>query len=200
MVPPGKQWRSRRRTRIYLIFFSLFRRIGYGAAEALLEAGAHVTVISSSEEKVNRAVARLNNPNVQGRVGDVRNEEAFTQVLVSLAPLDHVVFSSVDLIIRGPLAEANLDEARHLFGVKFWGSIVTGKGNSNPCFASATSKLVLCTACMLTSQFLDGSHRQVRHCQARRIPDSYIWSGRYSPEEGCHDWRCPQRRCHHAGE
>ena len=91
-----------------------------------------MTVISSSEEKVNRAVARLASPNVQGRVGDVRNEEAFTQILVSLAPLDHVVFSSVDLIIRGPLAEANLDEAKHLFGVKFWGSIVTGKGNSNP--------------------------------------------------------------------
>jgi len=48
-------------------------------------------------------------------------------VLISLAPLDHIVFSSVDNIIRGPLAEADLDEAKHLFGVKFWGSIVTGK-------------------------------------------------------------------------
>jgi hypothetical protein len=47
---------------------------------------------------------------------------------VSLAPLDHIVFSSVDVIIRGDLASADLDEAKHLFGVKFWGSVVVGKG------------------------------------------------------------------------
>jgi hypothetical protein len=58
----------------------------------------------------------------------VRDEEAFTKLLISLAPLDHIIFSGVDVIIRGPLAEANLDEAKHLFGVKFWGSVVVGKG------------------------------------------------------------------------
>ncbi|KAM0282161.1 hypothetical protein ACHAQH_003201 [Verticillium albo-atrum] len=35
--------------------------------------------------------------------------------------------SGVDKIIRGSLAEADLDDAKQLFGVKFWGSIVTGK-------------------------------------------------------------------------
>jgi len=95
-----------------------------------LEAGAHVVVISSSEEKVQGAVKRLNSPNAEGRVGNVRDEAAVTQVLLSLAPLDHVVFSSVDRIIRGPFAEADLDEAKHLFGVKFWGSIVVAKGKT----------------------------------------------------------------------
>lgn len=106
-----------------------FRRIGFGAAQILLEAGANVTVISSSKEHVDSAVSRLNKPNVQGRVADVRDEEAFTQTLLSLAPLDHVVFSSVDTIIRGDLANADLDDAKHLFGVKFWGSVVVGKGS-----------------------------------------------------------------------
>lgn len=102
--------------------------IGFGAAEALLDVGAHVIVISSSEDRVNDAVKRLNSPNVSGKVGNVRDEEAFTKLLISLAPLNHIVFSGVDVIIRGPLAEANLDEAKHLFGVKFWGSVVVGKG------------------------------------------------------------------------
>jgi NAD(P)-dependent dehydrogenase (short-subunit alcohol dehydrogenase family) len=96
----------------------------------LLEQGAHVTIISSSSEKVEAAVQHLNNPNAHGKVGNVRDEESFTQLLVSLAPLDHVVFSSVDKIIRGPLADANLDEAKNLFGVKFWGSVVVGKGEN----------------------------------------------------------------------
>jgi NAD(P)-dependent dehydrogenase (short-subunit alcohol dehydrogenase family) len=93
-----------------------------------LEAGAHVVVISSSEERVQDAVKRLNSPNVEGRVGNVRDEAATTQLLLSLAPLDHLVFSSVDKIIRGPFADADLEEAKHLFGVKFWGSIVVAKG------------------------------------------------------------------------
>jgi len=48
-------------------------------------------------------------------------------VLQSLAPVDHIVFSSVDKIIRGQLEDLNLDDAKYLFGVKFWGSVVVGK-------------------------------------------------------------------------
>lgn len=65
---------------------------------------------------------------MSGYAGDVRDEDAFTKLLVSLAPFDHVVFSGVDKIIRGSIADADLSEAKHLFGVKFWGSVVTGKG------------------------------------------------------------------------
>ncbi|KAK0619650.1 oxidoreductase [Immersiella caudata] len=104
--------------------------IGFGAASLLLEAGADVTIISSSQEKVNSAISRLGGPDntsLHGLVGDVRDEAAFTQLLLSVAPLDHLVFSSVDKIIRGSLADADLDEAKFLFGVKFWGSFVVGK-------------------------------------------------------------------------
>jgi NAD(P)-dependent dehydrogenase (short-subunit alcohol dehydrogenase family) len=73
-------------------------------------------------------VKRLDSPNADGKAGDVRDEEGFTKLLISLAPLDHVIFSGVDKIIRGSLADADLDEAKHLFGVKFWGSVVIGKG------------------------------------------------------------------------
>ena len=61
-------------------------------------------------------------------MGDVRNEETFVELLRSLAPVDHIVFSGVDKIIRGPLEDLELDTAKHLFGVKFWGSLITGKG------------------------------------------------------------------------
>ncbi|KAK0720206.1 oxidoreductase [Lasiosphaeris hirsuta] len=97
--------------------------IGFGAAEILVESGAQVIIISSSQDKVDDAVKRLSG-RVQGLVGNVRDEAAFTQLLVSIAPLDHLVFSSVDKIIRGALADADLDEAKYLFGVKFWGSVV----------------------------------------------------------------------------
>lgn len=71
---------------------------------------------------------RLNSPNVSGHVGNVRDEAGFVEVLKSLAPIDHLVFSGVDIIIRGKLEELDLDQAKHLFGVKFWGAVVIGKG------------------------------------------------------------------------
>lgn len=87
-----------------------------------------MTIISSSPDRVDSAVKRLNSANVHGAVGDVRNEAAFVDVLKSLAPVDHIVFSGVDKIIRGKLEDLDLDEAKHLFGVKFWGAVICGKG------------------------------------------------------------------------
>jgi hypothetical protein len=87
-------------------------------------------VISSNQERVNNSVKRLASPNASGAVGDVREEAAFVEVLKSFAPVDHIVFSSVDKIIRGKLEDLNLDDAKHLFGVKFWGAVTIGKGKS----------------------------------------------------------------------
>ncbi|CAK7233076.1 hypothetical protein SCUCBS95973_008472 [Sporothrix curviconia] len=113
--------------------------IGFGAAQAFVAVGAHVTIVSSSQEHVDDAVKRLQAVTVEvrsadtpplppaGVVADARDEEGFAAALQKLAPVDHVVFSAVDKIIRGPLATADLDDAKHLFGVKFWGSIVLGK-------------------------------------------------------------------------
>jgi len=101
--------------------------IGFGAAQAFIDAGAIVTVISSNQDNVNDAIKRLNSPHVSGKVGNVREEEAFVEVLRSVAPVDHIVFSGVDKIIRGKLEELNLDDAKHLFGVKFWGALIIGK-------------------------------------------------------------------------
>ena len=106
-------------------------RIGYGAAAALLDVGAKVTIISSNQTKLDAALKQLNSPNVKGVVSDVRDEEAYTRTLQSLAPVDHIVFSAVDNIIRGKLVDYSLDDAKHLFGVKFWGAVITGKGEGN---------------------------------------------------------------------
>jgi len=85
-------------------------------------------VISSKQNNVNDAVKRLSSPHASGKVGNVRDEESFVEVLKSLAPVDHIVFSGVDQIIRGKLEELDLDSAKHLFGVKFWGALLIGKG------------------------------------------------------------------------
>ena len=76
------------------------------------------------------ALRRFDNANANGLVVDVHNEDAVVTALQSLAPIDHVVFSAVDNIIRGKLEDLDLDDAKQLFGVKFWGAVIVGKGNS----------------------------------------------------------------------
>ena len=93
----------------------------------MLEAGAHVTIISSSQDRVNEVLKKIDNPNLEGKVGNVRDETAYTEVIKSLAPVDHLIYSGVDKIIRGAIAEADLEECKYYFGVKFWGSALTGK-------------------------------------------------------------------------
>jgi NAD(P)-dependent dehydrogenase (short-subunit alcohol dehydrogenase family) len=101
--------------------------IGHGAALALLEHGAHVTIISSSADRVKQVLADISHDHLKGEVGNVRDEAQFTEVLRSLAPIDHLIFSGVDKIIRGPIADADFEEQKNLFGVKFWGSALCGK-------------------------------------------------------------------------
>lgn len=116
------------------------RRIGNGAALALLEHGAEVTIISSSQDKVNDALEKVDHPKLSGAVGDVRDEASYTELLKSLAPVDHVIYSSVDKIIRGAIAEADFDDAKHYFGVKFWGSAMTGKSEHDHSWGGAQSE------------------------------------------------------------
>lgn len=78
------------------------------------------------------ALKRLDSGNASGEVGDVREEESFVELLKSFAPVDHIVFSGVDKIIRGKLEDLSLDDAKNLFGVKFWGSVLIGKGLFEP--------------------------------------------------------------------
>jgi hypothetical protein len=127
-----------------------------------------VTIISSSQAKVDAAVGKLNNSKVNGAVGDVRNEEAFVEILRSFAPLDHVVFSGVDMIIRGKLEELDLGEASHLFGVKFWGAVIIGKGERVP-------HSEMCNTLYLKSC----SFGQIRHHQPWGLSNPYFWHGCY---------------------
>ena len=71
----------------------------------------------------------------------MRDEASYTEVLRSLAPVDHLVYSGVDKIIRGAIADADLEDAKHYFGVKFWGSALTGKSKWNGSWMDCSFRL-----------------------------------------------------------
>jgi len=104
--------------------------IGLAAAQAALEDGARVTVVSSQGANVEAAVAKLGSGAGEGRVSgavlDVRDEAACAAVCETLGALDHLVFTAGDwdgAMAPRPLAETDLGVMAAALDVRFWGAL-----------------------------------------------------------------------------
>lgn len=96
--------------------------IGLAVAEAAKAEGAEVTIASTNAGRLSDAAARLGG--VATAVLDLTDEAAVAAFFAASATFDHVVSTAGDWgkARRGPFAEMNLDDARALFGVRFWGA------------------------------------------------------------------------------
>lgn len=101
--------------------------IGFAVSEAALREGATVTIASTHAEKLALASARLGG--VESVQLDITDEAAVAAYFANSPSFDHIVSTAGDWgkARRGPFAEMNLDDARALFGVRFWGSAALAK-------------------------------------------------------------------------
>jgi hypothetical protein len=65
---------------------------------------------------------------IDGRVASVTDTEKFVEALKGIGEIDHLVYSAVDLLIRGPLEEVDLLKAKEGFEIKFWGAVTSVTG------------------------------------------------------------------------
>ena len=96
--------------------------MGLATAHAASREGAAVTVVSSTRERVDAALAELPRP-CRGVVLDVRDTDAVTGFFEQAGELDHLVFTAGDAFSPRRLAELSVTEARALFEVRFWGAV-----------------------------------------------------------------------------
>ncbi|MCS0501933.1 SDR family oxidoreductase [Ancylobacter mangrovi] len=94
--------------------------IGFGAAEAVLEAGASVLVASRSAEKVEAAAARLGE-RAFGQILDTTDEAGIEAFFAAQAPFDHVVVSAARTKVAA-VRELPLADAYDSMNSKFWGA------------------------------------------------------------------------------
>jgi NAD(P)-dependent dehydrogenase (short-subunit alcohol dehydrogenase family) len=98
--------------------------IGWAVAEAAAAEGARVTIASSDPAGVSAAADRLGN-GARGVVVDVTDAAAVQQAFSDVTAVDHLVFTAGDWggFRRAPVAELDLQAARALFAVRFWGAL-----------------------------------------------------------------------------
>jgi NAD(P)-dependent dehydrogenase (short-subunit alcohol dehydrogenase family) len=103
--------------------------IGYAVAERSAQEGASVVVVSSRQEKVDRAISRLNH-DVEGYAVDLTNEAQVRQLFNDLGQFDHLVFSAGDPLPPASLPSMDVDAARQLFNLRYWGALMAAKYGS----------------------------------------------------------------------
>lgn len=96
--------------------------IGLAVARAALGEGALVTIASTGAERLAAVAEALGG--VAWHQLDITDEAAVARFFADQPAFDHVVSTAGDWgkARRGPFAEMNLDDARALFGVRFWGA------------------------------------------------------------------------------
>ncbi|MBL8774165.1 MAG: SDR family oxidoreductase [Phenylobacterium sp.] len=101
--------------------------IGFAVAAAASQAGAAVTVASTSADKLDAAVRRLGE-RARSAVLDATDEAAVAGFFEGRA-FDHIVYTAGDWggARRGPLADTDLAAAAGLFRVRFWGALAVAK-------------------------------------------------------------------------
>jgi len=101
--------------------------IGFAVAKAAHAQGAHITIASSSADKLGRAVERLKG--AEGVRLDVTDEAAVQSFFESSGPVDHIAFTAADWgqVEHSSFANVNLAAAAVLFKVRFWGALAVAK-------------------------------------------------------------------------
>jgi NAD(P)-dependent dehydrogenase (short-subunit alcohol dehydrogenase family) len=102
--------------------------IGFAVAARSVNEGASVVVVSSRQEKVDRAVSQLDR--AEGYIVDLTNEVQVRQLFNEIGEFDHLVFTAGDPLPPTTLLEIDVDTARQLFNLRYWGALMAAKYGS----------------------------------------------------------------------
>ncbi len=95
--------------------------IGFGVAEAARDSGARVVVASSTQAKVDSAVARLG-AGAGGGTIDTGDEADVERFFRAMGPFDHLVYTAGDWDGR-PTDQWEIDSNQWIFRIRFWGAL-----------------------------------------------------------------------------
>lgn len=104
--------------------------IGLASAGAAAAEGAAVVIASSNPERVRHALTQLPE-GADGRVLDVRAEEAVQELFEGLGGFDHLVYTAGEPLTVGELGVLSLDQARQFLEIRYWGALMTVKHASS---------------------------------------------------------------------
>lgn len=96
--------------------------IGFATAKAADAKDARIIIVSSSQERIDKALKNLSG-NAKGFVADAGNEHELKNLFEQIGNFDHLVYTAGDIIEAGLLSETNIEQSKQFFNVRFWGAL-----------------------------------------------------------------------------
>lgn len=93
--------------------------IGLAVAQAAADAGAYVVVGSRKAESVQQALSALPE-RATGRAVDVSEPHSLAAFFEQVGPIDHLVYTAGDDLVRGPITEYDPRQASAFFDVRLF--------------------------------------------------------------------------------
>jgi len=103
--------------------------IGLAVAQRAASQGARVVIVSSTAERVQKAVECIGGE-ATGQAVDVSDEGAVATFFANLGSFDHLVFTAGDSLHLRDLAATDLQQARHAFELRYWAALAAVKYGS----------------------------------------------------------------------
>jgi NAD(P)-dependent dehydrogenase (short-subunit alcohol dehydrogenase family) len=103
--------------------------IGLAVAKEAASHGAEVVIVSSTAERVQKAVESIGQE-ARGQAVDVSDEGAVEGFFAKLGTFDHLVFTAGDTLHLHELAVTDLRQARRAFELRYWSALAAVKYGS----------------------------------------------------------------------
>src|ERR1700747_1529396 len=100
--------------------------IGLAVAQQAASQGAKVVIVSSSAERIQKAVERISGE-AEGQAVNVSDEGAVAAFFAKLGSFDHLVFTAGDTLQLNELVATDLTKARHAFELRYWAALAAVK-------------------------------------------------------------------------
>ncbi len=103
--------------------------IGLAVAQQAAKQGAKVVIVSSTAERVQKAVESIGGE-AQGQAVNVSDEATVAALFAKLGSFDHLVFTAGDSLHLHDLAATDLQQARRAFELRYWAALAAVKYGS----------------------------------------------------------------------
>jgi NAD(P)-dependent dehydrogenase (short-subunit alcohol dehydrogenase family) len=100
--------------------------IGLATAVAAGGSGAEVTVVSSRQASVERALAELP-PGTAGHAVDLTDAASVQGFFGELGDIDHLVYTAGESLLVSPLKDLDLEAARRFFDLRYFGALTAAQ-------------------------------------------------------------------------
>ena len=100
--------------------------IGLATAMAASQEGAEVVIVSSNQQRIDKALEQLPKGN-QGFAVNLTDEQQVQQLFAQIGPFDHLVYTAGENLVIKALQDLSIDEAKGFFELRYWGAVTAVK-------------------------------------------------------------------------